>query len=88
MTIQSNHLSETASLKAGNMIYDIMKMVSEQVVTVRVHVAPHLNVPDSSILTIEPSAQNGEWLGIKLMRTAFFLFFINLTTFTIKTGEV
>ena len=56
---------ETASLKAGNMIYDIMKM-AEQVVTVRVHWLPIFY--DSSIL-YELFSKYGEVLDIKMMKT-------------------
>lgn len=76
---------ETASLKAGNMIYDIMKM-AEQVVTVRVHWLPIYY--DSSIL-YELFSKYGEVLDIKMMKTAH----AKITTFNgsrevkLKTDE-
>ena len=57
---------EAASLKAGNMMYDIMKM-AEQVVAVRVHWLPIYY--DSSIL-YELCSKYGVVLDIKTMLTA------------------
>ena len=57
---------EAACLKAGNMMYDIMKM-AEQVVAVRVHWLPIYY--DSSIL-YELCSKYGVVLDIKMMKTA------------------